>query len=124
MNEPLALLLCSRGLIASQLRERLEALRYRITVLGEPAQLRAQAEAQKAMIVFADLEGREEAVAAAVKQLRADDFTAHIPVIGFSRELDDAAQSALAALGFTVVVNEAAILSHLPQLLGRALDIH
>lgn len=124
MNEPLALLLCPRGLIATQLRERLEALRYRITVLGEPAQLGMQAEAGKAMVVIADLEGGEELVAAAVKQLRVGSSTAHIPVIGFRRELDEAAQSALTAAGFTVVVNETALLNHLAQLLDRALDVH
>jgi PleD family two-component response regulator len=123
VNEPLALLLCSRRLIAIQLTERLEALRYRIVVLDEPAQLRTQAEADKAMVVFADMEGRDEALIAAVKQLRSNASTSHIPVIGFRRELDDAAQSALTAQGFATVVNETAILSHLTQLLDRALDI-
>ena len=124
MNAPLALLLCSRGLIATQLRERLEALRYRIAVLGDPTQLASQAEAEKAMVVFADLEAGVEAVTAAVRQLRSRDSTAHIPVIGFRRELDDAAVSDLTSRGFAVVVNEAAVLAHAAQLLDRALDLH
>jgi len=124
VNEPLALLLCSRGLIATQIRERLEALRYRMVLLGEPAQLGVRAEADKAMVVIADLDGWEDAVAAAVKQMRADATTAHIPVIGFRCELDEAAQSAMTSAGFTVAVNEAAILNHLAQLLDRALDLH
>lgn len=124
MNEPLALLLCSRGLIATQLRERLEALRYRIVLLGDPAQLGERAGTEKAMVVIADLDGQEDAVTAAVQRMRADFTTAHIPVIGFRRELDEAAQSAVTSAGFTVAVNEAAILGHLAQLLDRALDLH
>jgi len=123
VNEPLALLLCSRGLIATQLAERLEALRYRMAVLSEPAQLGTLARAEKPMVVLADLEDSGDAVAGAVEQLRAEASTSHIPVIGFRRELDDATQSALAARGFTMVVHEAGILNHLPQLLDRALDV-
>ena len=124
VNEPLAILLSSRGLIATQLGERLEALRYRKMVIAEPLQLRPTAEAEHAMIVFADLEGNEEAVAAAVQLLRTDPGTAHIPAIGFRREMNEGAQNALISRGFTVVVSESAILNHLPQLLDRALDIH
>jgi CheY-like chemotaxis protein len=123
VNAPLALLLCSRGLIATQLTEKLESLRYRIAVLGDPAQLVSQAEAGKAMVVFADLEAGVDAVTAAVRQLRSGVSTSHIPVIGFRRELDDATVSNLVAQGFAVVVNEAAVLTHAAQLLDRALDL-
>jgi hypothetical protein len=124
VNEPMALLLCTRGLIATQLAERLEALRYRLVTMADPAELVTRALAEHAMVVFADLEGREEAVVSAVDNLRGNQTTAHIPVIGFRRELDEAAQAALSTRGFAVVVNESAILSHLAQLLDRALDVH
>lgn len=124
MNEPLAILLCSRGLIATQLADRLEALRYRKTVLADPGQLTNQAERDKAMVVLADLEAGEAAVVRAVQQLRAAATTAHIPVIAFRRELDEAAQLAFADRGLNFVVNEHAILNHLPQLLDRALEVH
>jgi len=124
VNEPLAILLCSRGLIATQLAERLEALRYRKQVIHDPAQLRPVAEAEHAMIAFADLEESEEAVAAAVQLLRTDPGTAHVPVIGFRREMNEGAQNALISRGFTVVVSDSAVLNHLSQLLDRALDVH
>ena len=60
---------------------------------------------------------------AALTELRAQPTTAHIPVIGFAREVDDATQATAVARGATMVVTEAAILSHLPQLLERALEI-
>jgi len=124
VNEPLAILLCSRGLIATQLAERLEALRYRKQVIHDPAQLRPVAEAEHAMIAFADLEESEEVVAAAVQLLRNDPGTAHVPVIGFRREMNEGAQNALISRGFTVVVSDSAVLNHLSQLLDRALDVH
>lgn len=123
MNEPLALLLCNRGLIATQLKERLEALRYRLVTVGEPVDLVARAEAERAMVVFADLEGRAEAVVAAVDNLRGTQATAHIPVIGFQKEMDEAKQAQLSTRGFAVAVAEGAILTHLSHLLERALEL-
>lgn len=123
MNEPLALLLCARGLIATQLAQRLEGLRYRLVAISNPAELTAASEDQRAMVVLVDVDGLPEPVVSAVEQLRKNSQTAHIPIIAFARETDDSLQATLVAKGATVVVNESAVLSHLPQLLDRALDI-
>jgi len=123
VNEPLALLLCNRGLIATQLKERLEALRYRMVTLNEPVDLVVRAESERAMVVFADLEGRAEAVTAAVDNLRGTQATAHIPVVGFQKDMDEATQVALSTRGFAVAVGESAMLTHLPLLLERALEL-
>lgn len=123
MNEPLALLLCARGLIASQLAQRLEGLRYRWAAVSAAAELTAAAEAQHPMVVLVDVDGLPAAVVSAVQQLRSTSSTAHIPVITFAREIDDATQAELFATGASIVVNESAILGHLPQLLDRALDV-
>lgn len=123
VNEPLALLLCERGLIATQLAQRLEGMRYRLVALANPAELAVTAETQRAMVVLVDVDGLPERALLAVAQLRAHTPTAHIPVIAFARETDDALQAMLAARGVTVVVNESAVLGHLPQLLDRALDV-
>jgi len=123
VNEPLALLLCARGLIATQLAQRLEGLRYRLVAISNPAELASVSESQRPMVVLADVDGLPEPVLSAVEQLRQLSSTAHVPVIAFARETDDALQAVLVAKGATVVVNESAVLSHLPQLLDRALDI-
>lgn len=123
VNEPLALLLCERGLIATQLTQRLAALRYRLHVVGKPPELVAAALTEKAMIILADVESNTPEVVQALMQLRADAATAHIPVIAFGREMNDHTQADLVARGATMAVNEVAILSHLAQLLDRALEI-
>ena len=75
------------------------------------------------MVVLVDVDGLPAAVVSAVQQLRSTSSTAHIPVITFAREIDDATQAELFATGASIVVNESAILGHLPQLLDRALDV-
>lgn len=124
MNEPLALLLCARGLISTQVVQRLEALRYRVVILARPVELVARTEQEMPMVVLVDVDGDREAVLQAIEQLRARAVTAHVPVIGFVRELDDAMQTELAARGATFAVSEAAVLNHLEPLLDRALEIH
>jgi CheY-like chemotaxis protein len=123
MSEPLALVLGQRGVIALQLNERLEALRYRVKMIASPAELAPTAENIRAMVVLADCEGLSVEVLAAIAQLRANPATAHIPVIAFTREAADEAQARLTASGATAVVTEAAVLDHLPQLLNRALEL-
>jgi CheY-like chemotaxis protein len=110
-------------LIATQLTQRLEALRYRLHVVGKSPEMVAAARSEKAMIILADVEGNPVEVVQALAQLRADAATAHIPVIAFAREMDDQTQADLVARGATMAVNEVAILSHLAQLLDRALEI-
>jgi CheY-like chemotaxis protein len=110
-------------MIAVPLTERLGALHYRVQTLANPVGLVSRAEAAQAMVVLVDLEGDAQAALQAVELLRASPTTAHIPVLGFARELDDAAQSAARARGATVALPEAALLAHLPQLLERALEI-
>jgi len=123
VTEPLALLLSERGLIASQLTERLEGVRYRPAVINRPADLVSVAETQKAMVVLVDVEGLPVPTLAAIEQLRANQATSHIPVIAFAKEADGATQASLVAKGATIVVNEVAVLDHLAQLLDRALEI-
>lgn len=123
MNKPLALLLCQRGLVAVPLTERLEALRYRVSTLGNPVELVTRAELDQAMVVFADLENDGQAVLQAIEHLRASPTTAHIPVLAFARELDDAGQAAAVARGASIAVAEPALLAHLQQLLQRALEV-
>lgn len=123
VNEPLALLFCERGLIATQLAQRLEGLHYRLVTITDPADLVNFASDQRPMVVLVDVDGLPTPVMSAVEQLRLNAATAHIPVIAFARDMDDSVQATLVAKGATVVVNEAAVLSHLPQLLDRALDV-
>jgi hypothetical protein len=123
-TEPLALLLCGRGVISSQLTRRFEALRYRVKAIANAADLVPCAARERAMVILADLDADAPATASALDQLKADTATAHIPVIAFTKEPGASLPSALMERGTAMVVSEAAILGHLPQLLQSALEIH
>jgi len=123
VNAPLALLLGSRGRLLVPLTARLEALGYRVATLANPVELVTRAELDQAMVVLADLEADRLAVLRAVELLRANPATAHIPVLTFARELDEAGQTAALARGATAAVTDDALLEHLPHLLERALEV-
>jgi CheY-like chemotaxis protein len=92
-----------------------------VTVNGlEP--LMTSALNEKPMLVFADLESRRVKVADGISQLRQNPATAHLPIIAFASEKDAALQTAAREAGATLVVSDAAILTHLGQFLDQALQ--
>ena len=84
MTQPLALVVYEKLLPGSQLVNRLQDLKYRVQTLAEPAQLTAMATETKPMLVFIDLEPTGKDVVGAIKHLKADVQTSHIPVVGFT----------------------------------------
>jgi CheY-like chemotaxis protein len=123
MTQPLALVLYEKLLPGSQLVNRLQDLNYRVQTIADAGKLVECAEQAKPMLVLADLESGASSVCAALARLKQNASTKHLPVIAFSR--DDAAelQKAARAAGVTLVVSEAAILTHLPQFLEQALQV-
>ena len=75
------------------------------------------------MVVLADLVATQAKVSDAIAQLKKAPATSHLPVIAFADEKETALQSAAREAGATLVVNEAAVLAHLEQLLERALHL-
>lgn len=116
---PLALVLYEKLLPGSQVMNRLQDLGWRVQTVAEPGVLAEQAAREMPMIVVVDLLDQRSDVCAALTRLRKNSGTGHIPVIAFGE--GEPAQQAARLAGATLVVNEAAILSHLPQLLDQAL---
>jgi CheY-like chemotaxis protein len=123
MLKPLALVLYEKILPGSQLVNRLRDLNYRVQALNDPAQLLPQAEEHKPMLVLADLESTRGNVCEAIARLRKTPATEHLPVIAFNDQIEPKLEAAAHAVGVTLLVGDAAILSHLPQFLERALVI-
>ncbi len=123
MTQPLALVLYEKLLPGSQLVNRLQDLGYRVLTAPGPDQLTACAEQEKPMVVLVDLMSTKAKVADAIGQLRKNPATSHLPVIAFADEKEEALQTAAKDAGATVVVNEAAIITHLSQFLERALQL-
>jgi CheY-like chemotaxis protein len=123
VNQPLALVLYESLLPGTQLVNRLQDLGYRVTTASNAAQLLANAIEDKPMLVLADLASRSENVAEAIAQLRQNPVTSHLPVIAFADDKNEKSQEAARKAGATLVVNDAAILSHLQQFLDQALHL-
>ena len=104
----------------SQLVNRLrDDLHYRVLTLSDPSQLSDCAKKEGPMLVIVDLSGKEACSAiASLKQTRE---TAHIPVIAFAGAQAGQLQAAAREAGANLVVTDAAILAHLPQLAEQAL---
>jgi CheY-like chemotaxis protein len=123
MTKPLALVLYERILPGSQVVNRLQDLNYRVQAVTDPQLLAECAEKAKPMLVLADLQSTRENVCAALARLRQAPATRHLPIIAFGGDKAPKLQAAARAAGATLVVSEAAILSHLQQFLERALQV-
>jgi CheY-like chemotaxis protein len=123
---PLALVFYEDLIPGSQLVNRLQDLQYRVQAVSKLEELVACAASAGPMLIFTDLTSRNGDVCAVIRKLRANPATAHLPVIGFADDAEDA-ESALAAAGraagATLVVADSAILTHLTQFIERALQV-
>ena len=122
MTQPLALVVYEKILPGTQLVNRLQDLQYRVQVVTDPETLTACARQETPMLVLADLTSSRQNVCAAIFQLRQTPGTNHIPVIAFGPENSADLPAALDA-GAVLATSEAAILSHLPELLEQALRV-
>jgi PleD family two-component response regulator len=123
MTQPLALVLYEELLPGSQLVNRLQDAGYRVQTVPAADALVASAEQEKPMIVLADLASTRVKVPEVIGQLRQNTATSHIPVIAFADEKEVELQTAARDAGATLVVNDAAILTHLQQFLEEALRV-
>jgi CheY-like chemotaxis protein len=122
MTQPLALVFYEKLLPGTQLVNRLQDLGYRVVTVNGLEPLLSSALNEKPMLVFADLESRRVKVSEGISQLRQNPATAHLPIIAFAPDRDAALQTAARDAGATLVVNDAAILTHLGQFLDQALQ--
>ena len=123
MTTPTALVFYENLLPGSRILIRLQDLGYRVLGFHDIYLLEEKAAAEKPMLVLADLDSKKQDVPAAIKKLRDNPATGHIPVLAFapedSRELLQKAQEA----GATLVAGAGGILDQLPQLLDQALQV-
>jgi len=122
MSKPLALLYYSNLLPGSQLASRLQDLGYRVQTAGDPAQFAASCEAEMPLVVIAELEPPAD-VRVGISKLRGNPATQHIPVLGFSKMRDTAAQNLARDAGVTLLAADTGITEQLPQLLEQILAV-
>ena len=123
MTQPLALVLYEKLLPGTQLVNRLQDIGYRVHPVTTAEGVVACAEQVKPMLVLADLYCTRGSVVDTIAQLRKNTATTHLPVIAFADEKETALQEAARNAGATLVVNDAALLTHLQPFLEQALRL-
>jgi CheY-like chemotaxis protein len=121
VTTPLAIVFYEDLMPGSQLVNRLQDLQYRVQVVTDPGELVAVAGSAGPMLILADLVSTRADICALIQQLRRNPVTAHVPVIAFADDAEEALQGSARAAGATVVVADSAILTHLVQFIERAL---
>ena len=122
MKEPLAFV-CSENLVlGNQLVTRLQDLGYRVEMVARD-QLCAQAVSAKPFVVLSDLVSRDADMLPIIRELRQNQATAHIPILGITSDPNQEFHAKAVAAGATVVAMESGILNQLAQLLDMALAV-
>jgi CheY-like chemotaxis protein len=122
MTQPLAIVFYEKLLPGSQLVNRLHDLNYRVQAINDPAALLASIQREMPMLLLADLTSRAD-ITKVIAELKANEATAHIPVIAFAEEKSTDLLAAAQKAGAALAVSDVALNSYLPQMLNQALHI-
>ena len=99
MTKPLALVYYERLMPGTQLVNRLQDLGYRVLTLTEPSLLIETARKERPLVALLDLMTNRANICSIIKEMKKDEETTHIPVVGFAAQKDQKlhAEAALAA---------------------------
>lgn len=121
MTQPLALIFYKKLLPGSTLANRLRDLNYRVHAASDLAELVAVAQSEGPMVLLMDVSAEGGESVEAVRQLRSDSKTAHVPILAFAE--DEQRQEAARTAGATLAASDAAMASHFEQLLEQVLRL-
>jgi CheY-like chemotaxis protein len=121
MTQPLALVFYERLLPGTQLVNRLQDLNYRVQTVANARDLAATAQECRPMLVLVDLQAADSDVPVAISRLKTNLATTHVPVVAFTGGDAVEAQAVALQAGASFVVQDQALLDHLPQWLEQAL---
>jgi PleD family two-component response regulator len=121
--QPLAFVVYEKLLPGTQLVNRLQDLKYRSRALMDATTLVACARQEKPLFILVDVFSSHNNIPGIITQLKQTPETQHIPVIAFAADDAKDLQESARGAGATLVVTDAAILNHLPQLLEQALRV-
>ena len=123
MTEPLALVVYEQLMPGSQLVNKLQDLGYRVRVLSEPSTLASVAEMEKPLVIVMDLTYAKSDPGEPISFLRNQPSTAHIPILAYAPSNDTGLAEVAQKSGVTLIASHAAILTQLPRLLDKVLEV-
>jgi CheY-like chemotaxis protein len=123
MMKPLAFVCSENMVLGNQLVNRLQDLGYRVEVISDGTQLSTQTASALPFVIICDLVSRGIDLVPAIRGLKQNEATGHIPVIGMTTNPDQQYHAKAVGAGASVVAMESGILVQLPQLLDMALAV-
>jgi DNA-binding NarL/FixJ family response regulator len=121
VTQPLALIFYQKLLPGSTLANRLRDLNYRVHAVNQLSEFLSVATSERPMVLVIDASPEGDAVAEAIRTIRANSKTAHVPILSFAE--DETRQAAARIAGATLATSDAAISAHLGQLLEQVLAV-
>jgi CheY-like chemotaxis protein len=124
MTKPLALIHYGTLLPGSQLANRLFELGYRVQTVDAAGLERLTEIAEKETPICMVIEIAHKSPASdAIAKVKANQATAHIPILAFSADTDKSLTAESQKIGATLLASNKAILEQLPQLLDAILMV-
>ena len=123
MTSPLALMVYENLLPGSQLADRMKEQGYRVIVRAGSDGLVEQAVREMPLVVIMDLASKQGDLCPAIRELKSNPATSHIPVLAFSNNQNASLQTAASEAGAAMVASDRAILAQLPALLEQLLRV-
>jgi len=123
VTSPLALLLYERLLPGSALGNKLRDQGYRILHVTNLTDIAAIAAGEKPLVAFVDLEWKATDASAAIRALKENPATHHVPILAFSSPRNVKLRDAALAAGATIIASDEAILTQLSAMLDQAMMV-
>ena len=105
----------------STLANRLRDMNYRVHAATSLGELVEVAQAEGPMVLLLDVSGEGDEVLAAIRELRSNQQTAHLPILAFAE--DERRQEQARSAGATLAAGDAALATHFEQLLEQVLRL-
>ena len=121
MTKPLALLFCEQRIPGNRLALRLEDLGYRVQSAGADDLARAAIKSRP-MVLIVDVPSEQLGLLQAIRTLKSDEATKHIPILAFVENGNRKLQKLTLDAGAKLVAAADGALAQLPQLLTQLLD--
>lgn len=123
MTKPVALIHYQNLLTGNQVLNRLRDLGYQAQAVSELAQLGDQAAAHKPMVAVVCLDREEPQLPTAIKSLKANPATSHVPVLVLVKHGEARLAAQARTAGAKLVADDGGTLGQLPQLLDQVLEL-
>ena len=120
VTRPLAIVFHERLMPGSQLVNRLQDLNYRVLTPDNLEIIATTVRLETPLLLFLDLKAPGD-VLSVIRQIKADEMTAHVPIITFAPDTDLVLTETAKKSGANLSVADSAVANHLPQLIEQAL---